>query len=242
MRRLAPSAARARVAALLAERSELYAEAMRLDGIPYTEVIELARKLFPKRKVPDFAKTWKLVKDHPEVTAIQTRHREKADFVRKLLDATAAELDRYCEIAEMRSSDRWLSAEVVRSGDYHTQGLGATRYAEGAAEIYVLAAKAIGVDAVLWRESSRVDYGASPSCFRGESHHVTFVVSVRLDDETDLQIMKRRRFMTLRDQVKACWKFGVNPRVYMPMLTPGFEERHGLDYFGNDVAPRAGSI
>lgn len=32
--------------------------------------------------------------------------------------------------------------------------------------------------------------------------------------------------------VAACWKKGINPRVMLPMLPHGFEEKHGINYYG----------
>lgn len=217
---------------LLSERTALYAEQRRLEQAAVDDVVTLARRRFPKRKIGDFAKAWKLVSERPEVTVIQQVARERIEVMREKLVTTAAEIDRLCEFAEIRSSDRWLSADVVHSGDWHTQGFGAARYALSSAQIKVLASQAIGVDAVIWTEqrpstSTRWSTDIGPN--------VTHVVAVRVDDEVDLQILKRRPALTLRDQVKWCLKLGVNPRVYMPMLTHDFEARHKLDYFGNDV-------
>lgn len=39
--------------------------------------------------------------------------------------------------------------------------------------------------------------------------------------------------------VRLCWKREVNPRVMYPFLPHGFEERHGLDYFGGKALDKA---
>jgi len=48
----------------------------------------------------------------------------------------------------------------------------------------------------------------------------------------------RRPGPTLREQVRLCWKRGVNPRVYSPFLPHGYEQSVGLDYFGGETEPR----
>ncbi len=62
---------------------------------------------------------------------------------------------------------------------------------------------------------------------------VTFEVRVNVVPE-DLPILKHKDLsVPLVDWVQACWKRGVNPRVYDPFLPHGFEQRHGLDFHGN---------
>jgi hypothetical protein len=54
-------------------------------------------------------------------------------------------------------------------------------------------------------------------------------------DQTGVEIIKRRPGVTLREWVRRCWKKGINPRVLNPYLPAGYEEKHGLDYWGNDL-------
>lgn len=58
-----------------------------------------------------------------------------------------------------------------------------------------------------------------------------------LEDEIDMEILKRKPAMALRDWVKSCWSKGINPRVLNPWLPHGYEEKNGIDYYGRDVAP-----
>ena len=46
----------------------------------------------------------------------------------------------------------------------------------------------------------------------------------------------RKPVQSFKDQIKSCWKRGVNPRVYNPFLPAGLEEKLGLDYFGGEKA------
>ncbi len=54
-------------------------------------------------------------------------------------------------------------------------------------------------------------------------------------DATTCEIVRRKPGLTLRDWVKAQWKRGVNPRVISPFLSPDYEAKNGLDYFGGEL-------
>jgi len=55
-----------------------------------------------------------------------------------------------------------------------------------------------------------------------------------VEGELDVEVL-RRVGPTIREFVRLAWKFGANPRVYLPTLPHGFEEREGLDHFGADL-------
>lgn len=237
MRTLAPTAARLRVMTALKELETSWPKHEALVEQFKADVLALARRLNPKRKVNDLAKAFALVRGSTEEFEILgTAHSAALGVLgqrREELNALIDELSLTAAILSETGS--WFSAFVVRSGDYATQGFGATRYAAGTAQLHAFGCKPLGVDAVIWRESRRIDYGGQPSCFHGEYSATTFVVAVRVDDPVDVEIMKRRPSLTMREQVKWCWANGVNPRVYYPMLPHGYEERVGIDYQGRDV-------
>jgi hypothetical protein len=52
--------------------------------------------------------------------------------------------------------------------------------------------------------------------------------------ELDVEVL-RRLHVPLREFVRLAWKLGGNPRVYLPGFPHGYEEREGLDFFGNDL-------
>lgn len=234
MRALSPAAKRARVAAALEQRRAIWPKQELLRELFNLSVLELARRVYPKRKI-DLVKAFELVKDRADFEELRDRTAAQLDALEKKRTRLNEEIDCFAPGAELRSrTGRWLAADVVRSGDYHTQGFGATRYAEGAAVLRATGAIPY-CEAVVWRESERIDYGATPNCFRGESHSTTFVVCVRVDEEVDLEVLKHRPAPTLREQVRGCWASGVNPRVYLPFLPHGYEERVGIDYQGREV-------
>lgn len=68
-----------------------------------------------------------------------------------------------------------------------------------------------------------------------ETTEYGYRVTVPLD-HVRVEALKHRRGLGTRDILKMCWKNGINPRVLMP-FPHGLEEKMGLDYFGNDVAP-----
>ena len=108
---------------------------------------------------------------------------------------------------------------------WSTQGYGAERYAQGAAEGDADKARYydIPVEVVRVSEPFTAGHGA----------HVKYQVRCAVS-EVGAEVLKRRSEPSLREWVRLCWKRGVNPRVYSPFLPEGYEERAGLDYFGGE--------
>lgn len=128
--------------------------------------------------------------------------------------------------------------DVVCSHEYSTQGWGADRYAQGAAEKRADVARRhwIEVDVVracvLW-DGAGAYYAALPAHARtkeGDWHVVVYV-----EEELDVELLRRLPGPDLVEFVRLAWKRGVNPRVYNPWIPHDFEARHGLDYFGGRV-------
>jgi hypothetical protein len=119
---------------------------------------------------------------------------------------------------------------TVRSGDYNTQGLGAANYARRKAEMITDELQHAGFDSEMVKSNSQVikghDFHGRPWSVVHEDFQVwsTADASLKLADG-----------WTIKEWVRQCWKRGVNPRVYMHSLPHGFEEQHGLDYFGGEV-------
>lgn len=135
-------------------------------------------------------------------------------------------LDRALELAlqieftdEMRSPDLpptlWRS---VYSGAYLSQGFGADAYAKGSAEMALMEARAHGFTGDVSKDDRSGDW----------------VVYLRATPLA-LAILNRKPSMPMREWVRLCWKSGLNPRVFNPFLPAGYEERVGLDYFGNET-------
>lgn len=113
----------------------------------------------------------------------------------------------------------------------HTQGFGNQRYNRASAESYCDHLRHYGVECEV-----RGDDQQPPKDCRDKScWSPMYEVWAGLASEVDVQILKLRPGPSLRDWLRACWKRGVNPRVYNPYLPVGLEEKLGLDYFGNEV-------
>jgi len=122
----------------------------------------------------------------------------------------------------------WALFRRVYVSSYSTQGFGAGHYAKSCAEDHADHARHHGVEVEVRREGGDT---------RGSE---CFAVYVKLGPR-DLALLEQKPGPSLRDWLKACWKRGANPRVLNPFLPHGLEERLGIDYFGNDVAPRGGT-
>lgn len=108
----------------------------------------------------------------------------------------------------------------VHAGRYHTQGFGARRYAGGEANEIARRYVAAGWDTATRPTATQYEVWA-----RGQGVAGPFTPWLAQPSAD-----------SLRAWVQRCWKAGLNPRVYDPFLPAGYEERVGLDYFGNDVA------
>lgn len=126
----------------------------------------------------------------------------------------------------------WLLFYIADDGTYNSQGFGASKYAKGVAENWADQARRYDVPVCIWRKPPRIGKG-----YRGESFEYggAWCVFVAVVEPLDLEILKRKPEMSLREWVRAQWKRGVNPRVYNPWLPVGYEEKVGLDYFGGET-------
>jgi hypothetical protein len=136
----------------------------------------------------------------------------------RLLESLAAD-------AAIELSDEWMEIGRSSGSSYHTQGFGANRYARNAAEAIADKARFHGVEAEV-RETGRGRWAgvelADFSVVAKVTRHGADVLEYRPEPD-------------LRETVRLCWKRGTNPRVYYPFLPHGYEEKVGIDYFGNDL-------
>jgi hypothetical protein len=152
----------------------------------------------------------------------------RASALYEELTALRKRLSELAPLAEVRAAGPdgdWYALELRSTWDYSTQGFGALHYAEGAVQFTADVARALGfvdgVDLVVLR----VPYHTEDA----------WLAAVRVEDAIDVEIVKRSPPPPLREQVRLCWKRGVNPRVYNPFLPHGYEEQVGIDYFGRDL-------
>lgn len=122
------------------------------------------------------------------------------------------------------------------SSTYSSTNSGET-YARGNAELKAFECRAAGIRAEVVRVPPRHEDGREKRDQFGRSYANYHVMAWALD-ELDVDIL-RRRSLPLREAVRLCWKMGINPRVMMPMLPHGYEEKVGLDFQGNDLRKSA---
>ena len=149
-------------------------------------------------------------------------------------DAAEAELVRLAADLPVPTGTklRPILIDEIDAYRYWSQGYGACNYARAAAERVADLARFYGIPCEVHEiERHRVG-GQYP---RDSATYGVFV------DTTPLgwQILKRKPGPGLVEVVRLCWKRGVNPRVMYPFLPHGFEEKHGLDYFGGKMLDKA---
>jgi hypothetical protein len=194
------------------------------------------KKRFPGRKfdkykaqklMPDFADLVKPFKER--ASAVFKEYWDKKKVLEEALDKAAEP----CEITpDMKIADKtqWIKYHSVDEGAYRSQGFGAIKYAMQAAEGYVDELRANGVDGEVRERVHKWD-----SHLTGEPLSMTYFEVYAGCTELACDIIRHKPSITLREWVRLCWKRQVNPRVYNPFLPHGYEEKVGLDYFGNDL-------
>lgn len=128
---------------------------------------------------------------------------------------------------------RWYS---TNSGNHRSMGWSACRYARQDAQSRVDIAVANGLEAHIrvWTERwEGTGFNGQPTTCSLTHYEVWSPV-----DELGAEVLALKPDIDLVERVRLCWKRGINPRVSMPFLPHGFEEQHGLDFFGNCVKKR----
>lgn len=140
------------------------------------------------------------------------------------------EVTRLAEQLRPESGEQWL--ELTRTYPHHTQGFGADRYGEGDAQVYASEREGLGVEVRVRKVTEgepRRDRWGSDASYR------YWIVEALVRDEVDVEILRAHN-ADMAMWLAACWKRGVNPRVLLPGLPHGLEEKLGVDYFGNRAA------
>lgn len=175
-------------------------------------------------------------------------YREECDALRKLLGRRAeieswmrAELEKRfvstrLEVEAMASEINWLrwalqdvDAMEVWTGPGHrysrwswldfssqTDSVG---YARRRAEMDLERLRRLGVEAM-----SRVEVLGNESKLSSQ-YRCAFEVWAEVDSEHDVEILKRKRDLSMEDWLVACWQAGSNPGVYFPGLSADLRER-----------------
>lgn len=154
------------------------------------------------------------------------------DAERETLKKRLDELAEQIEIMDdMKLADKalWTLYGSRSTGDYSTQGFGAETYARGAAKNLLADIEVHGIECEI-----REDRREPNTCCGWSMPSVTFQVYAACD-EMVCEIVRRKPGISLVEWVRRSWAMGCNPRVSQPFLPVGFEEKHGLDYFGGYV-------
>lgn len=139
---------------------------------------------------------------------------ERKKGIEKELESLAKEL-------EPQVSGESRKVYEVGTYAYHTQGMGAAKYARGEAERQA---------GMLEREGFEVEIREIPgSRDRWGIRSCEFEVWAPCS-ELDYEIVKRRAAFSFKDRLQWCWNRGLNPRVYWPGLPHGLEEKLGVSF------------
>lgn len=197
----------------------------RLDAI--TEQMKAQyRQEFPRRKDRDDPAFSALCELYPDLYAAWKKERDlfndklvtrfnEVQAEKQAIDQEVFKIESHVEIV-ISPDDPWQEWRRHSGHTYSTQGYGAKKYAEVLAKIDVEEAKFFGLEAKYEHKTGVFD---------------EFLVSIKCSAET-LQLIEYKKGLPLQERVRLCWLYGANPRVYMPFLPWGFEEKFGFDHFG----------
>lgn len=185
------------------------------------------KRAFPKTK-RKFSFT--LIQDNPEFKELQAKstalgHKYFYHWDKKKEEI---ELQLYSLANEIKpeAGDRFNLFHTSTSYSYYTQGFGASSYARNEAERYADKARLYNLPVEIRSINEDRD--------KNGISHSDFEVWVKTDSLT-LEVLKRKSDVSIVEQVRLCWKRGVNPRVFWYWLSPNFEAENGLDFQGNKL-------
>jgi hypothetical protein len=185
------------------------------------------RRAWPKRKPAD---CWAIVNERAPLIGAEVlfSYRPIAEQLHKVARARVDRLERVlvrlARDAQVPVTESTVELERVYASSWNSQGLGRERYARAAADAVIDRSAAAGV----------------PASSSWNVEHQCFVVLANTN-ELGAEMLRRKPQLPMREWVRRCWARGVNPRVYFPFLPHGFEERNGLDFFGNDLRAQVAS-
>jgi hypothetical protein len=203
-----------------------YSLQRRYQALVDQRLVEMIRRVYPRRKIPQYPRSDPRYSEAYQELYAAALPRYKARAART--EARLKRLVRLLNYRALRSPVVPIAEErllyTCSSCDHLSQGFGAAKYAHGDALTKVDAIETAGLTARIEDEDQGISY---------QIHHHVYRVYGCLDAASLDQIA--RRPVDLVERVRLCWKRGTNPRVSMPFLPHGFEEKHGLDFFGGRV-------
>jgi len=230
---------------LLGEERAAYDEDCAALNVELDEAHRAAfRAAFPKSKLDLVGDGWRAKvcgKLGPEAVEairlpLQARYDERSrqhDARKKTIEAVLDKAARGIPLASPATGGERVKIEEAWGLTYSTQGFGAGAYAKARAELAEIEAHACGLTRT---EIDVKSYPPNPHpSYTTVNRAPDYLVFAWVSDPLDVEIMRRKPGEGLRALVAACWRKQVNPRVYMPFLPHGFEEKQGLDYQGRDL-------
>lgn len=200
-----------------------------LDGIRdglKAETERRYRETYPKR-VFNQSKAVKEPWYSPLLEDWRSKYEAKYDEMEAYKKNAGARLRSLAEREPMPSAESEVELDRTYGGNWSSQGYGANKYARAAAETVADKARFHEVEA-------EVKTVATGSRDRWGIAYDTYAVFAKTT-AAGARLLAFKEEPPLRERVRLSWKRGVNPRVDMPFLPFGYEESHGLDYFGNDL-------
>lgn len=157
-------------------------------------------------------------------------------------------MEECAQVAAVPLAETWSEVYRCRAHDYLHVGFGAADYARKDAEI-----KAAEVAMVLHDDHTHVRMVEDESKrhwtqadHKGgatwNSIEIREYVVEALIDPVDVEIVRLKHPMDLREWVRLCWSKGIQPRVIFPGLPDDYEKDQGLDYQGNDLRAQAKGV
>lgn len=147
-----------------------------------------------------------------------TFRREETDKVQILLNQAA-------DLITVTPGSDWHKVDSVSSSAYNTQGLGAHSYARANAEERANHYAMAGLRSEVRTRWMRDEYPDDKVWARSDLAH--YDVWVQAEPE-NCDIAKYKSGLSLKDWLQWCWDRAINPRVMMPYLPWGIEEKLGV--------------
>lgn len=214
------------------ERKHTHPEARALMAAQAADFLALWRSKYGNRKKYNEPR---MGKEYPaEVKALQDKYQPLMRELVNRFDAPVETAEAACvaaaESAPIPASTEWVFYHRSYGSCYASQGFGQLKYTRQAAENAADLARFYNIPVEV-REVNRHSYKSCNWTMETADYEVWVKTT-----ELGAEVLRRKPGPGLRDWLKACWKRGVNPRVYDPFLPHGLEERLGLDYFGGETA------
>ena len=144
----------------------------------------------------------------------------------RALDKRRAELALLAQATLIPVDETGVIYLRASGADFHSQGFGCNKYAKGSAVTALMRLQSMGVKAILLEQENKAGLGKS---------WMNYYV-LAYTNELGAEVCRHRKEGASEKEVaKTLLKMGVNPRVYNPFLSHGWEQEMGLDSFGNDL-------